>query len=79
MRSYGIAKNALLISKREAMQILSNIRLGINMELISDISLEKIESLIENVGINTLRKNLRENFPREEENIKRAEYIKNNI
>lgn len=79
MRSYGIAKNALLISKREAMQILSNIRLGINMGLISDISLEKIESLIENVGINTLRKNLRENFPREEENIKRAEYIKNNI
>lgn len=79
MRAYGIAKNALLISKREAMQILSNIRLGINMGLISDISLEKIESLIENVGINTLRKNLRENFPREEENIKRAEYIKNNI
>lgn len=79
MRSLGVAKYSILITKKEAMQILSNIRLGINMDIISDISLDKINNIIEGIGINTLRKNLKDNFPREEENIKRAEYIKNNI
>lgn len=79
MRSLGVAKYSILMTKKEAMQILSNIRLGINMDIISDISLDKINNIIESIGINTLRKNLKDNFPREEENIKRAEYIKNNI
>lgn len=79
MRSLGIAKYSILMTKKEAMQILSNIRLGINMDIISDISLDKINNIIEGIGINTLRKNLKDNFPREEESIKRAEYIKNNI
>ena len=79
MRSLGVAKYSILMTKKEAMQILSNIRLGINMDIISDISLDKINNIIEGIGINTLRKNLKDNFPREEENIKRAEYIKNNI
>lgn len=79
MRSLGVAKYSILMTKKEAMQILSNIRLGINMDIISDISLDKINNIIEGIGINTLRKNLKDNFSREEENIKRAEYIKNNI
>ena len=79
MRSLGVAKYSILMTKKEAMQILSNIRLGINMDIISDISLDKINNIIEGIGINTLRKKLKDNFPREEENIKRAEYIKNNI
>jgi protein arginine kinase len=79
MRSYGIAKYASVISKKEAMQILSNIRMGINMNFIDNISLEKVGEIIDNIGLNTLRKNLKENFAREEENIKRAEYIRNNI
>lgn len=79
MRSYGVAKYARIISNKEAMKILSNIRMGINMDYIKDISLEKIDSLIENIGVNTLRKNLKEEFSKEEENIKRAEYIRNNI
>lgn len=79
MRSYGVAKYARIISNKEAMKILSNIRMGINMNYIKDISLEKIDSLIENIGVNTLRKNLKEEFSKEEENIKRAEYIRNNI
>ena len=79
MRSLGIAKYSILMTKKEAMQILSNIRLGINMEIINEISIDKIDNIIENIGINTLRKNLKDNFPREEENIRRADYIKNNI
>lgn len=79
MRSLGIAKYATLMSKKEAMQILSNIRLGINMGYIEGISLEKIKEVIDNIGINTLRRNLKENFAKEEENLKRSDYIKNNI
>ena len=79
MRSYGIAKYATMISQEEAMQLLSNIAMGINMDYIKDVSLEKIRELIENIGINTLRKNMKDNFSKEEENIKRAEYITSSI
>ncbi len=79
MRSYGIVKYAELISKKEAMRVLSNIYLGINLGYITDISIEKVQHLMENIGINTLRKNMKENFAREDENMKRAEYIKQNI
>lgn len=78
-RSYGILKNAMIMSKKEAFELISNIRLGINMGIIEDISLEEADNLIENIGKNTLRKKFKEDFPREQENIKRAEYIKNNI
>ncbi len=78
-RSYGILKNAMIMSKKEAFELISNIRLGINMGLINDISLQDVDSLIENIGKNTLRKKFKEDFPREQENIKRAEYIKNSI
>lgn len=79
MRSLGILKYATQLFKKESMQLLSNIRLGINIGYIEDITLEKIDEIINNIGINTLRKNLKENFAKEEENIRRAEYVKKNI
>lgn len=78
-RSYGILKNAIIMSKKEAFELISNIRMGINMGIINDIKLENIDKLIENIGKNTLKKNFKEDFSKEQENIKRAEYIKNNI
>lgn len=78
-RSYGILKNAYIISKKEAMRLLSNLRMGITMDEIKDIEIEKVDNIIKNIGKNTLRKNLKEDFAREYENIKRAEYIKKNI
>lgn len=78
-RSYGILKNAIIISKKEAFELISNIRMGINMGIINDISLDNIDKLIENIGKNTLKKNFKEDFSKDQENIKRAEYIKNNI
>lgn len=79
MRSLGIAKYATLMFKKEAMQILSNIRLGVAMGIIEDITLEQVTTLMNNIGINTLRKKLKEDFAKEEENEKRAKYIKSNI
>lgn len=79
MRSLGILKYSTQLFSKEAMQLLSNVRLGINIGYIDDISLEKIDEVINNIGINTLRKNLKENFAKEEENTRRAEYVKKNI
>ncbi len=79
LRSYGILKYAELISKKEAMRLLSNIYLGINMNYIKDIDLSNIKELMDEIGISTLRKKLKDNFSREEENIKRAQYIKSKI
>ena len=79
LRSYGIAKYATLMRQKEAMQILSNIRMGVAMGLISDVDIKEVDKLMENIGINTLRKNLKEDFSKEEESAKRAEYIKSKI
>lgn len=62
MRAYGIAKYAVIMPKKEAMQILSNIRMGVNMGFIDELPLEKINQIIENIGINTLRKDLKRIF-----------------
>lgn len=78
-RSYGILKNAYIVSKKEAMRLLSNVRMGINMDEIKDVKVEVVDKIIKNIGKNTLRKNLKEHFGREQENIKRAEYIRENI
>lgn len=78
-RSYGILKNAYIVSKKEAMRLLSNVRMGINMNEIKDIELITLDNIIKNIGKNALRKKLKEHFGREQENAKRAEYIKQNI
>lgn len=78
-RSYGILNNALIISKKEALKLLSNVRLGVNMELLSDLTLENVDKVIKNIGANTLKKNYKEDFSKENEDIKRAEYIKSNM
>lgn len=78
-RAYGILKNALIVSKKEAMKLLSDVRLGVNMELLTDIKLENIDKVIKNIGTNTLKKNYKEDFSRDTEEIKRAEYIKTNM
>lgn len=78
-RSYGILKNSYILSKKEAMKLISNIRMGINMGLLNDLSLEIIDNLRSNIGKDTLRKNKKESFSKEQENIIRAEFVRNNI
>ena len=45
-RSLGILQNCRIISAQEAMKHLSNIKLGIEMDYIKDISLEKVINLM---------------------------------
>lgn len=78
-RSYGVLKNALVMSKKEAIKLLSNVRLGVNMELLTDLKLENVDNVIRNIGANTLKKTYKEDLSKENEDIKRAEYIKANM
>ena len=44
-RSYGMLKSARLISSEETMNLLSGLRLGINMKIIKDVRIDKVNEL----------------------------------
>lgn len=78
-RALGVLKNARIMSDDEAFKLLSKLRLGVSMEIVDGVSLEKIQSLMINTKENTLKTVLKEDLSREEEDIKRAEYIRGEL
>ena len=77
-RAYGILKYSRSISVDEALSLLSKVRLGISMEYIKGILLEKITSLMLDVQDNSLQLILKETIENDKD-IKRAEYIRKEI
>lgn len=75
-RAYGILKNSRVISCKEAMSLLSVLRLGISVDVIKEISLETIQTLMIGIQKNTLKLELKKNYEKEEEDILRADYIR---
>ncbi|MDD3303512.1 MAG: protein arginine kinase [Clostridia bacterium] len=78
-RAYGILKNARTIEEEEALDLLSKVRLGVSAKVIPHIPLEQIQSLMVDIEPNTLKTILKEEFNKEEENNKRAEYIRKEL
>lgn len=78
-RTYGVLKNARLISNEESIKLLSKLRLGIAMGIIKNVALDKVQSLIINSSTNMLKTILKQDMSEYEENIKRAEYIRREI
>lgn len=78
-RALGVLKNARIMSDDEAFKLLSKVRLGVAMKIVDGVSLEKIQSLMINTKENTLKTVLKEDLSREEEDIKRAEYIREEL
>lgn len=76
-RSFGIIKNAKIISTDEFMKLVSDVRLGVNLGIIKDVSLEKLNELLIMVQPANINKSFGENLGAEERDIKRAEVIKN--
>lgn len=70
-RSLGIIEKARIISSYEAMKHLSNIKLGIEMEYIKDINIEKIDNLM--MGIKPALKLM---LSSRESDIDRATYLR---
>lgn len=78
-RSYGIIKYSRVISFEEAIKLLSNIRLGISLKIIDDISLIKIAKIRTNVEPYVLANMYGSEFSQEKEDEIRSEYIRKEI
>ncbi len=78
-RSYGILKNARIIGDEESLKLLSEVRLGVSSKILNDVDLLSIQKLMVDTKENTLKTILKENFSNEEEDIKRAEYIRREL
>lgn len=75
MRSMGILKYAVVLTSDEAMKRLSDVRLGIELELIKDISLETINSIIYEVLPANIMQKYNLSDPGERD-LKRAEIVR---
>jgi protein arginine kinase len=76
-RSYGIIKNAHIISSEEAMQLLSDVRLGVELGLLKNISLKMINELTVLIRPAYLQELAGKELSPYERDIRRAETIRN--
>ncbi|WIV13111.1 protein arginine kinase [Proteiniborus sp. MB09-C3] len=78
-RSLGILQNSRIISSKESMELLSNVRMGINMNMLKSINLNTINNLM----IETQPANIQNQSEHEltvtERDIKRSEIIRDKI
>lgn len=75
-RSLGILKSALVISHDEALKLLSNVRLGVVSEQITDITTEAIDKLMVAVEPATLTVNSNKSLSPHDRDIERAKLLK---
>lgn len=75
-RSYGIFNNCKKISQNEAEELLSNIKLGTDLGLINELTDSKVRKLYLYIKPANLSKYFGQELTHQEENIKRAEVIK---
>ncbi|MBI4846755.1 MAG: protein arginine kinase [Candidatus Omnitrophica bacterium] len=78
-RSYGILKNAHIISSSEAIELLSNVRLGIDMGLIKGLTREVVNELFILTQPAHLQKLEKKTFNSQQRDTKRAELIRSKI
>lgn len=78
-RSYGLLKYARMMSNQEAMKLLSRMKLGIDTNIIDNISDEDVNSLMLNIQESSIRGMFESNCNQKEINIKRAQIIRNKI
>jgi protein arginine kinase len=76
-RALGILTNCRAITSREAIELLSDLRVGVSLELIKDLSLEKINSLFFLCQKSHVQKVLGESGSRKPIDAARAEIIRN--
>lgn len=74
-RSYGVLKYTKSISHEEAMQLLSNVRLGVALDQINSISIENIDKLITDIQPASIMVSAGESLSPSQRDIRRAEII----
>jgi len=75
-RSYGVLTNCKKISQKEAEELISNIKLGTDLGILTDLTDYKIRKLYLYIKSANLNKYFNEELNGQDENIKRAEMIK---
>ncbi len=75
-RSYGLLSNARIMSTREAMQLLSDVRLGVDMGMISNLDIKTINELIISIQPGSMQKYHGSTDKPEERDQKRAGLIR---
>ncbi len=78
-RALGILKNAILIAKNEAIQLLSDVRFGVEMEIIKDIEKSTLNRLLIEIQPSTLEKIYNSTFNSRERDFHRARLIKERL
>lgn len=78
-RAYGILKNARVISTGESMQLLSYVRLGIDMGIISDIETEKVNEVMLSIQPAFLQNISGKTFTHEERDEERARLVRESL
>ncbi|ACL74713.1 protein arginine kinase [Ruminiclostridium cellulolyticum] len=78
-RSYGILKNARVLSSQECFKLLSDVRLGVSMGIIKDIDIVTLNETIVLSQPATLQKISGNQLEQDQRDIKRAELIRMKI
>lgn len=79
LRSVGILKSAVILSSREALNLLSNVRLGVEMGIIKDINKKVLNKLFLDIQPATMQKKFQDKFNDKERDIKRAKLVKESL
>ncbi|WP_026478135.1 protein arginine kinase [Alkaliphilus transvaalensis] len=76
-RSYGLLRNARIMTTNEAMKLISDVKLGITLGLLNEVTLEKMNQLIPFIQIGHLQKKYNSELTEAERDFRRAEVIRN--
>ncbi len=78
-RSVGILKSAIILTSREALNLLSNVRLGVEMGIIKDVDKTILNKLLVDIQPATIQKNSKEMLTDKQRDLKRAELVKDSL
>lgn len=78
-RSLGILENAVILDEDECLKLISSVRMGVEMDIIKDVNIRNLDALLINTQAASLRRIYNKNLSNEEEEIIRADYVKNNL
>ena len=78
-RAFGTLRHATMMTSEETMDLLSSVRLGVNLGLIDDISISKVNELFIHTQPAHLQKILGKELDSEERNAERARFLRNRL
>lgn len=78
-RSLGILKNARVIDHNEAMNLLSNVRLGVAQKVIDSLTLDSIDELISDIQPASITQRSNKQLSPQQRDIKRADYLRERL